>query len=180
MARGLYVGRFQPFHRGHLETIRLIRADRPREELIVGVGSAQDSFQWKNPFTAGERVEMIGRALEEAQLGGCLLVPIVDIHRHAEWVAYLEGLLPVFDRIYTNNPLTRLLFEQSGYTVTDTPVIERDRLEGARIRARIADGEDVGGELPPAVVRYLAQLNAPARLALLRREGNASSADGAP
>ncbi len=180
MARGLYVGRFQPFHRGHLETIRGIRADGPREELIVGIGSAQDSYQWNNPFTAGERVEMIGRALEEARIAGCMLVPIVDIHRHAEWVAHLEGLLPVFDRIYTNNPLTRLLFEQAGYTVTDTPLIERDRLEGARIRVRIADGQDVRGELPPAVARYLAQLNAPARLALLREERSLPPTGGIP
>ncbi|MFZ0699117.1 MAG: nicotinamide-nucleotide adenylyltransferase [Thermoplasmata archaeon] len=180
MTRGLYVGRFQPFHRGHLETIRTIRSDEPREDLIVGVGSAQDSYQWNNPFTAGERIEMIGRALEEARIGGCMLVPIVDLHRHAEWVAYLEGLLPVFDRIYTNNPLTRLLFEQSGYPVTDTPLIERDRLEGRRIRSRIADGQDVGGELPPAVIRYLAQLNAPARLALLRAEPDAPGSSGRP
>ncbi|HUZ79219.1 MAG TPA: nicotinamide-nucleotide adenylyltransferase [Thermoplasmata archaeon] len=180
MARGLYMGRFQPFHRGHLETIRAIRADEAREDLIVGVGSAQDSYQWNNPFTAGERVEMIGRALDEARIGGCMLVPIIDIHRHAEWVAYLEGLLPVFDRIYTNNPLTRLLFEQSGYTVTDTPLIERDQLEGTRIRARIAEGQDVSGELPPAVVRYLDQLNARARLALLRADRNAPPQSGRP
>ncbi|EQD76836.1 nicotinamide-nucleotide adenylyltransferase [mine drainage metagenome] len=180
MARGLYVGRFQPFHRGHLETIRAIRAGVPREDLIVGVGSAQDSYQWNNPFTAGERVEMIGRALDEARIDGCMVVPIIDIHRHAEWVAYLEGLLPVFDRIYTNNPLTRLLFEQSGYTVTDTPLIERDQLEGTRIRARIAEGQDVSGELPPAVVRYLDQLNASARLALLRAERNAPPPGGCP
>lgn len=180
MARGLYVGRFQPFHRGHLETIRRIRTDQPREDLIVGVGSAQDSYQWKNPFTAGERIEMIGRSLDEARIGGCLLVPIIDIHRHAEWVAYLEGLLPVFDRVYTNNPLTRLLFEQSGYTVTDTPILERDRLEGSRIRARIADAQDVSAELPPAVVRYLEQLNAPARLALLRAEGGSPPSGAVP
>jgi nicotinamide-nucleotide adenylyltransferase len=170
VARGLYVGRFQPFHRGHLETVRGIRSDEPGEDLIIGVGSAQDSYQWRNPFTAGERIEMIGRALDEARIGGCLLVPIVDIHRHAEWVAYLEGLLPTFDRVYTNNPLTRLLFEQGGYTVADTPMIQRDRLEGARIRARLAEGQDVGDDLPPAVARYLAQLDAPARLALLRAE----------
>lgn len=175
MARGLYVGRFQPFHLGHLETIRTIRADEPQEELIVGIGSAQDSYQWTNPFTAGERIEMIGRALEEGRIGGCLLVPILDIHRHAEWVSYLEGLLPVFDHIYTNNPLTRLLFEQGGYTVVDTPLVQRERFEGARIRARLAAGEDVSADLPPAVGRYLGQLNAPARLGLLRAERDSAS-----
>ncbi|MEM3596417.1 MAG: adenylyltransferase/cytidyltransferase family protein, partial [Candidatus Bathyarchaeia archaeon] len=54
---GLYVGRFQPFHLGHLEVVRSIlnRAD----ELIIAIGSSQYSHTRRNPFTAGERVTMI-------------------------------------------------------------------------------------------------------------------------
>ncbi len=64
--RGLLVGRFQPFHHGHLAVVREVRAKRPDEELILGIGSAQESFTWKNPFTSGERMEMVSRALHEA------------------------------------------------------------------------------------------------------------------
>ncbi len=168
MARGLYVGRFQPFHRGHLDTVRGIRSDEPREDLIIGIGSAQDSYDWKNPFTAGERIEMIDRALAEAKISGALLVPVPDISRHAMWVNYLEALLPTFDHVYTNNPLTRLLFERSGYLVESPPLFERERFEGVRIREQLATGGDWKRAVPPAVGAYLEEIGAPARLQVLR------------
>ena len=63
--RGLFVGRFQPFHLGHLDAIE---ATLERvEELIIVVGSGEYSHSDKNPFTAGERVEMIRAALKEAK-----------------------------------------------------------------------------------------------------------------
>ncbi|TMI56005.1 nicotinamide-nucleotide adenylyltransferase, partial [Candidatus Bathyarchaeota archaeon] len=41
MTTGLYVGRFQPFHLGHLEAVRHILSKV--DELVVVVGSAHDS-----------------------------------------------------------------------------------------------------------------------------------------
>ncbi|NYZ79420.1 adenylyltransferase/cytidyltransferase family protein, partial [Candidatus Micrarchaeota archaeon] len=60
--RGLFIGRFQPFHNGHLKGIEwaLKRCD----ELIIAVGSTQRSFDRMDLFTAGERIEMIRRALK--------------------------------------------------------------------------------------------------------------------
>jgi nicotinamide-nucleotide adenylyltransferase len=59
--RGLYVGRFQPFHLGHLEAIENVLKEA--EELVIVIGSAQYSHNINNPFTAGERLVMIRRAL---------------------------------------------------------------------------------------------------------------------
>src|SRR5436189_227334 len=62
--RAFFIGRFQPFHRGHLAMVRRILESN--EEIIVGIGSAQYSHTGENPFTAGERYEMIKRALVPA------------------------------------------------------------------------------------------------------------------
>ncbi|MGD0587442.1 MAG: nicotinamide-nucleotide adenylyltransferase [Thermoplasmata archaeon] len=166
--RGLLIGRFQPFHGGHLEVVRKIRAERPGAPLVIGVGTAEESFTWENPFTAGERLEMIDRALAEAKISGVLLVPVPDISRHAMWVNYLEALLPTFDHVYTNNPLTRLLFERSGYLVESPPVFERERFEGVRIREQLATDGDWKRAVPPAVGAYLEEIGAPARLQVLQ------------
>jgi nicotinamide-nucleotide adenylyltransferase len=175
--RGLLVGRFQPFHRGHLEVVRAVRAQRPDEELILGVGSAQASYTWKNPFTSAERMEMIARATRDDRLEGVIAVPIPDIDRHALWVAHVASLVPPFDRVYTNNPLTRLLFERARYAVESPALVDRESLEGESVRARIADGRDWESRVPPAVARYLTELGAPARLAMLR-EGEGRSSEG--
>ena len=49
---GLLIGRFQPFHFGHLEAIRfgLSKVDK----LFIGIGSSNKSHQERNPFTADE------------------------------------------------------------------------------------------------------------------------------
>ncbi|HXQ79048.1 MAG: nicotinamide-nucleotide adenylyltransferase [Thermoplasmata archaeon] len=167
--RGLLIGRFQPFHGGHLEVVRKIRADRPAASLVIGLGSAEESYTWENPFTAGERFEMIDRALAEAKVTGALIVPIADISRHALWVNYLEALLPPFDRVYTNNPLTRLLFERSGYLVESPPLFDRERFEGVRVRELLADGGEWKKAVPPAVGGYLDEIGAPARLQVLKK-----------
>ena len=174
--RGLLIGRFQPFHRGHLAVARSIRSVRPSAPLLIGIGSAEESFTWKNPFTAGERFEMIVRALDEGRVEGVEVVPIADIRRHALWVGYLEALLPPFDRIYTNNPLTQLLFERAGYDVESPTLIDRRQFEGERVRARMASGRGWKELVPPAVARYLATISAPARLRMLRQGGEGPSA----
>jgi nicotinamide-nucleotide adenylyltransferase len=166
--RGVLIGRFQPFHRGHLAVVREIRSLRPDDGLVLAVGSAQASYSWTNPFTAGERAEMIGAALDEAEVRGVTVVPIVDLDRHALWVAHVESLLPKFERVYTNNPLTRALFERAGYTVESPTLVERERFEGARIRAALAADRGWQEFVPPAVARSLLRLHAAERLAMLR------------
>ena len=62
MKRGLIVGRFQPYHIGHHNAIKKILAKV--DELIIVIGSAKQSHEQSNPFTAGERIEMISEALK--------------------------------------------------------------------------------------------------------------------
>ncbi|HKV90608.1 MAG TPA: nicotinamide-nucleotide adenylyltransferase [Thermoplasmata archaeon] len=163
--RGLLVGRFQPFHLGHLAVIRQIQRQRPEEPLILGIGSAGDAYTADNPFTAAERHEMISRALAAKNVSGWVAVPIPDIHRHALWVAHVAELAPPFGRVYTNNPLTRTLFERAGFMVEATPMFDRDRFEGTKIRALLREGSAGWREcVPPAVAEYLTELKASERL----------------
>ncbi len=162
--RGLLVGRFQPLHAGHLSVIVEIRRRRPEEGLILGIGSAQESYTRDNPFTAGERAEMIERALAEIGLSGCSPIPIPDIHQHTQWVAYLRGLLPPFDLVYTNNPLTRLLFERDGLRVESPPLYDRTHYQGTAIRQRMMAEEKWTDLVPPSVARYLEEIQGPQRI----------------
>jgi len=63
---GLYIGRFQPFHNGHLQAVKSIL--REVDELVIMVASAQLSHSETNSFTAGERLT-IRLALDEAGVG---------------------------------------------------------------------------------------------------------------
>ena len=89
--RGVFVGRFQPFHNGHLEVIKKIVDEV--DELVIIVGSSQYSHRLDNPFTAGERITMIRKALEEEgiQLSRIWIIPVPDVHQHALWVSQIVG-----------------------------------------------------------------------------------------
>src|SRR4030067_801704 len=124
--RGLYVGRFQPFHLGHLEAIKEVL--KTVDELVIVIGSAKYSHDSNNPFTAGERLVMVRRALTEAgkvysRLG---VVPVPDVHLHMLWVSALEGYPPRFNTVFSNEPLTRRLFTEAGYKVKNIQFFERE------------------------------------------------------
>ena len=82
--RGLFIGRFQPFHLGHLATIKF--ALKSVEQLVIVVGSADKSHELRNPFTAGERIEMIKSSLDtdnEIEISRIFIIPVPDINVHA-------------------------------------------------------------------------------------------------
>ncbi|MCI4350427.1 MAG: nicotinamide-nucleotide adenylyltransferase [Thermoplasmata archaeon] len=180
MARTLLIGRFQPFHRGHLAVVETTRRARPKATVLLGVGSAQASFTSVDPFTAGERIEMIGLALDEAKIRNYAAIPIPDIHRHSLWVAHVVSLVPKFERVVTNNPLTRLLFERAGYEVDGVEWVERDRFQGSVIRAALREGAPWESLVPPAVAKYLVDLDAAGRLHQLARDEGRSAPVGEP
>ena len=159
---GLIIGRFQPFHNGHFEVIRNISEEC--DGLVIGIGSADLSHTFENPFTAGERHLMISRALKGSAMDNFYIVPIVDINRYSVWVSHVESLVPPFNTIYSNNPLTRRLFREAGYEVRDSPLFNREVYSGTEIRRRMAEGEDWEHLVPEGVVEVINEIDGVSRL----------------
>ena len=147
MKRGLYVGRFQPFHNGHKAVIDLLCNEV--NELIIGIGSAQMSHDIRHPFTAGERVLMIQRVLADAKIP-VYIIPLEDIKRNALWVAHVVSMVPPFDVVYTSNPLVIRLFTEAGFRVESPPMYQRQELSGTAIRQKMLEGGDWKQYVPEA------------------------------
>jgi nicotinamide-nucleotide adenylyltransferase len=64
--KALLIGRFQPFHKGHLQVIKKILGEV--DSLIIVIGSSQHKNNLENPLSADEREEMIKRVLEQEGL----------------------------------------------------------------------------------------------------------------
>ena len=111
--RGLYIGRFQPYHLGHQAVLEKIAKEV--EEIVIVIGSAQESHTPENPFTGGERMEMIYAALSESDLRErCIVTPLQDIKRNSVWASHLQSMVPRFDVVYSNNPLVVQLIGEAG------------------------------------------------------------------
>ena len=162
--RGLFVGRFQPFHLGHLNAIKDILKEV--EELVIVIGGAQYSHNINNPFTSGERLIMIRKALEEAGMdySRVWVVPVPDVHLHMMWVSAVEGYTPPFDVVYSNEPLTRRLFIEAKYRVKSIRFHERKLYSSTEIRERMLKEESWEKLVPKGVAAFIKEIDGVNRL----------------
>ena len=154
--RGFLIGRFQPFHLGHASVVEEISTEV--DELVIGVGSAGDSHAASDPFTAGERIMMITKALDTASFP-VYVVPIEDLERHSVWVSHVRSMCPHFDVAYSNNPLVIRLFQEAGVEVRQSPMYDRETLEGSDIRKRMVEGQQWRDRVPDPVVEVIEEID---------------------
>jgi len=112
MKKAAFIGRFQPFHKGHLTVVQ--NALKEFDKLIIGIGSSEESYTITNPFTAKERIRIIKAALKQAKIPTkkyfiIELKDIIDCDK--EWVKYVKNKLPKFHVIYTGNDWMRRCFK---------------------------------------------------------------------
>lgn len=172
MTRGFYIGRFQPFHEGHHAMVESIGEEV--DELVVGIGSADQSHTVRNPFTAGERIMMITKALFDLDLV-TYAVPIEDLNRNSVWVSHVQSMSPRFEVAYSNNPLVVRLFREAGIEVRQSPMYRREEFEGTEVRERIAADGDWESLVPDAVAGVLDEIDGVDRI----QQISASDANGA-
>lgn len=161
--RGLLIGRFQPFHKGHVYVIKEILKEV--DEIIICIGSAQASHSLENPFTAGERLMMISKSLFENGIKkNYYIIPIQDINNNSLWVSQLRSLTPPFEKVYSGNALVKRLFAEVGIKVVTPPMYNREEYSGTEIRRRMLSGEVWEELVPKAVVEVVKEVDGVKRL----------------
>jgi len=109
MSKALFIGRFQPFHQGHLDAIKQIS----ESEVIIGIGSSQYSGTKDNPYSFVERKAMIEKFLKNKTKYKIIAIP--DIHDEANWVNHVEKIVGKFDVVYTGNKIVAKLFKAKNH-----------------------------------------------------------------
>ena len=161
---GLMIGRFQPVHWGHVRLFEWARQDG--SEIHVGIGSAQFGSTRENPFSSAERRRMLEAADAALGLKLAKIDDVPDIFDDEKWAAHVEQCCGKFDVVYSNNEWTCGLFSKAGYEVRATPLFDRDREEGAKLREMIrANGLASVSDLVPApVMAVLKEIDAEKRI----------------
>ncbi|MGA8857051.1 MAG: nicotinamide-nucleotide adenylyltransferase [Candidatus Bathyarchaeia archaeon] len=158
------IGRFQPFHLGHLHCVQHIL--NKMSEAIIAIGSAQFSHTLHNPFTAGERVTMIRLALDEVKIDPSkyYLIPVRDLRVHDLWVSHLVSQTPRFEVVFSNEPVTSRLFKEAGFRVEPLPFYDRETYSSTEIRERVVRGESWEKLVPASVAAYIKSIFGDERL----------------
>jgi nicotinamide-nucleotide adenylyltransferase len=167
--RGLMMGRFQPFHLGHLDLTKQILKEC--DEIIIAITSSQFNYLEKDPFTAGERIEMIHNSLKESDvdLSRCFIVAIENQFNIATWASYLKTTLPHFDKVYSGNDYVKMLLADSAIDVVSPKFLDRKQYNATRIRLMMLSGDNWQSLVPISVVKFLDKINAKKRLDIISK-----------
>jgi nicotinamide-nucleotide adenylyltransferase len=160
--KALFIGRFQPFHNGHLKIIQ--HASKDYDEVIIGIGSSQYDNTLENPFTSDERTLMIKKSLENEGITNFSTVLFPDIHNYPKWVSHVVSITSDFDVVLSNSSLTKRLFSEKGYVVKKTPIFDRSKYSGKEIRERIIKDEQWENLVPEQVYKIIKEIDGVNRL----------------
>jgi nicotinamide-nucleotide adenylyltransferase len=159
---GLLIGRFQPFHLGHLEAILFGLSQV--QNLWIGIGSSNKSNEMKNPFTADERKEMILSSIDKKIAEKIRIYYIPDVADHSKWTQEVDSIIPKYDVVFSNDEFTQHLFQKRGIKVIPVTLKQRESLSGTNIRAKIANDQDWKELVPDGTRNVLLKINAKDRL----------------
>ena len=159
---GLLIGRFQPFHLGHLDAV-LFGLSRT-ENLFIGIGSSNKSNERKNPFSAEERTEMIISSIESSMIDRLKIFDIPDVDNHEKWTFEIDQIVPKYDVIFTNDEFTKTLFGKRKISVISVVLKDREKFSGTNIRNLIIEDKNWRDLVPQGTRNVLDSINAKERL----------------
>ncbi len=162
---GLLIGRFQPFHLGHLEALRF--ALSKVDKLWIGLGSSNKPIQKNNPFSADERKEMILSSIDNSMKKKISIYYIPDMDNHVKWIENIDTIVPKFDIVFSNDELTNHLYSKRSVQVMPIPFLKRDKLSGTNIRDLIISDQKWNDLVPEGTKIFLEKINAKDRLKIL-------------
>jgi nicotinamide-nucleotide adenylyltransferase len=159
----LFIGRFQPFHNGHLHALRDILNNH--KTVLIALGSADKSNLWEYPLTNQEREQIILNVLNDEKISSerYKIVTVVDIDKNELWVSHLEKNLPAFKKVYTGSKIVRRLFEDDkNHDVLAVDFL--NGVSGTKVREAAFHGEDIFGLVPNATYEFLKKIEFGMRL----------------
>ncbi len=137
MTRVVFLGRFQPFHKGHARVIE----KRNDDDFAVAVGSAEKSREEENPLSFEERKEIIRECFPELEV-----IEVQDTEKTPKgnriWAEKLEEETGADTIISGNELVQRLVREHTSMEVKQPELHDPDIYSGTEIRRRIRSGEE--------------------------------------
>lgn len=170
----VYIGRFQPFHNGHILTLE--HAMKLARRVIVLVGSHKTARSIRNPFTSKERFAMIRGAFPndvgEDGIHDKLILAELEDHTYNDqkWVARIQEIVQGFKAIYGGPSrdckiaITGFDKDSSSYYLKAfpqwalVPPDNHDPLDATDMRHFYFDtGTILSGKMPQSTVEFLAR-----------------------
>lgn len=131
MKNMLIVGRFQPFHLGHLAIIK--KYNKKKFFVKIVIGSSQKAHQKNNPFTKEERIEMIKNTLDAHKIKKYKIIFVPDVPSDEEWVELVKKRTGKIDVLFTGNAWVKKAFKKENIEIHEYNE-KLDRIKGIKAK----------------------------------------------
>ena len=155
MPTALFIGRFQPLHKAHLEVIKNILDEN--DKIVIAIGSSQESNTKENPFSAAERRQMIDAVMKANKIKNYEIAEIPDFFDDGKWFGYIKENIKGIDAAYSGNNVVLNCLKSRGFSVKKIKLI--DDLNSTKIREKIAKGTDWQKDVPKEIAGFLVKIN---------------------
>jgi bifunctional NMN adenylyltransferase/nudix hydrolase len=96
MKTGIFIGRFQPVHEGHIHALGI--AASQVQTLYILVGSANTCRSIKNPWTFQERTNMIRAKMHANRIHNFEIIPLNDYrYSDTQWMSDVRATIEHYD-----------------------------------------------------------------------------------
>lgn len=160
----VYIGRFQPCHRAHIQIIN--KARELAKSVIVLVGSAHQPRTIENPWTWEERRDMIFESLDKHAKQNVAIVPVRDIvYNNDAWLEQVQEIVMEHsldnDKIgiigYSKDETSFYLKSFPQWKTIEVNIIEDLHATDVREAMWINENfdDEIGKKLPEAIHDYI-------------------------
>lgn len=164
-AQQAFVGRFQPFHNGHLEVLQLLAAESG--PLIIGITNPDSRelnhpatnphrhLAHANPFSYFERAQMIAKLLDMLQLENTITIVPFPLEKKNVWSEYIPLSAVQVVRIFAdweNEKAQRL--SSGGYQIRKLEGDVIARVSGTDIRKAMCEESPWQQWVPEPIANY--------------------------
>ncbi|MFN3909851.1 MAG: nicotinamide-nucleotide adenylyltransferase [Candidatus Anstonellaceae archaeon] len=151
-----FIGRFQPFHMGHLFALEKIL--KKYKKVVIGVGSAQEKNTLNNPFSANKRIFFIKKILKKKWKKNVKIVKIDDASSDIQWIKNIKKRFSTKKyEICSQNQLVIKLAKQEGYGVYRPKFLKREIFQAKKIRKKLLLGKNIKNFVPRKIKKEIEQ-----------------------
>lgn len=167
----VYIGRFQPFHNGHLLTLE--NAFKLARRVVLLVGSHKKARSVRNPWTTEERIQMIRGTIPAGEpvdgIHDKLIIAELEDYTYNDqrWIARIQEIVNGFKAIYGSGRDSKIAItghdkDTSTYYLRSFPQWElippdnHDPLDATDMRHHYFDtGTILSGKLPKTTAAFM-------------------------
>ena len=144
----LFIGRFQPLHKGHVNAIRELF--KKYDKIVIAIGSTNKKNA-ENPFSFQERKSMLNASLRKYKRP-YRIIGVSDVKSDVKWKGHLikKGNISKSAAIVTCNTWTAKCF--SGYKIIKPKILNAKKYNGTRIRKMIKENKSWKSLVPKQIV----------------------------